>query len=96
MSSDVTDDNIEDIGVDDDADVTEYRGNGNIHGYYSSIRPNDSVFVLIFPVVCNGKRNLIGIDGSRSRRDKFAEFNFETYLGRMSSFTPVLVHTACN
>lgn len=73
MSSDVTDDNIEDIGVDDDADVTEYRGNGNIHGYYSSIRPND-VFVLTFPVARNEKRNLIGIDDSRSRRGKSAEF----------------------
>lgn len=46
MSPDVTDDNIGDIGVDDDADVTKYRGNGNIHGYYFSIHPDDSVFVL--------------------------------------------------
>jgi len=39
-------------------------------------------FYLIFPVANNGKRNLIGIDGSRSPRGRSAGF-IETYLGRM-------------
>lgn len=87
MSPDVTDDNIEDIGVDDDADVMEYRENGNIHGYLSSTHRDDNVFVSSgFSRCMQREKNLIGIDRGdrrRSRRGRSARFVETSYLGRI-------------